>query len=347
LAATNTKHHRISESWATATSNAIARGVHIAKFTPVGYDRRPDKRLVPDAHAPAIREAFQMRIAHKTRTEIARRLDQTAPRPHEGRWTPAKVDRVIKNRVYTGEAYRGDAVNPNAHEAIVSAAEWQLANHVPTRASPRSKKVNLLGGIVRCASCRYVLAPQIYGSGRPKPTLVYRCRGLHGAGACPAPASILRPAVERYVEAAWRTQMASQALTVKRDSQALEDATTAFRRAEEELAAFAADITARRLLGGGYHAALEVRTNAVHQAQIVLAQATALTPSAEVIEGYDQLPVAERKRILSSSIDAVVVRPGHTREPVAERITILWRGEGPEDLPRPGRENGPVRPYLP
>src|ERR1700691_6035880 len=52
---------RISESWKTATSNAVARGVHIAKFTPVGYGRSADKRLVPNGKAPALHEAFLLR----------------------------------------------------------------------------------------------------------------------------------------------------------------------------------------------------------------------------------------------------------------------------------------------
>jgi site-specific DNA recombinase len=338
---------RISENWGTATNNAIARGIHIAKFTPVGYGRGPDKRLVPNAEAPAIREAFLMRAGHKHLTEIARRLDETAPRPNNGRWTTSVVQRMIRNRVYLGEAYRGKAVNPDAHEALVSATEWQLANLAPVRSSRRSEKPNLLGGIVRCAACRYLLAPQVYGSGRSKPTLVYRCRSLHGAGACPEPATVARAALERYVEDAWREQMAGQAFTVKRDSQTLQDATAALSLAEEELAAFAADMTARRLLGEGYHAALEARTNAVDRARVELQQAAALTPSAAAIESYDELPLQDRKRILGSSIDAVIVKRSHyARDPIDERVTILWRGEGPEDLPRPGRENGPIRPYV-
>ena len=131
---------RISENWGTATGNAIARGVHIAKFTPAGYDRGPDKRLVPSTDAPAIREAFLMRAAHNTRTEIARTLDESAPRPGGGRWTASGVERIIKNRVYMGEAYRGSAVNPNAHEAIVSFAEWQKAKSgASTHLSPRQE----------------------------------------------------------------------------------------------------------------------------------------------------------------------------------------------------------------
>jgi DNA invertase Pin-like site-specific DNA recombinase len=338
---------RISENWGTATNNAIARGIHIAKFTPIGYDKGPDKRLVPNAEATAIREAFLMRGAHQTRTEIARRLDEIAPRPKGGRWTTSNVERIIKNRVYVGEAYRGEAVNPDAHDAIVSLAEWQAANLAPVRAAHRGKKPNLLGGIARCAGCRYVLAPQVYGWGRQTPTLAYRCRAVHSAGACPEPANIPRDALDRYVQTVWREQIAHQALSIKQDSQVLHAAITALQAAEEELTAFASDLTARRVLGGGYHAALEARAAAVDQARAELQSASALAPNTDAIEGYDGLSIEDRKRILSSSIDAVIVKRGHARAPIEERITILWRGEGPDDLPRRGRDNGPVRPYLP
>ncbi len=338
---------RISESWETATSNAIARGIHIAKFTPIGYDKGSDKRLIHGAEAPAIREAFLMRGAHKTRTEIARRLDELAPRPNAGRWTPPMVDRIIKNRVYLGEAYRGENVNADAHPAIVSAAEWQAANLAPVRAAPRGKKPNLLGGIARCASCRYVLAPQLAGTRGGGTIPTYQCRRVHTAGACPHPAAIARHKLELYVQNLWREQMAQQALAVKQDTDALQQAAAALKVAEDELTAFANDLTARRVLGSGYHAALEARAGAVNHAQAELQRASATAPNAETIEGYEDLPITERKRILGSSIDAVIVKRGHARIPVAERVTILWRGEGPDDLPRRGRDNGPIRPYVP
>ncbi|HEX5310105.1 MAG TPA: recombinase family protein [Solirubrobacteraceae bacterium] len=337
---------RIAENWGTATHNAIARGVHITKFTPFGYDRAPDKRLVPNADAPAVREIFLMRGAHKTRTDIARRLDEIAQRPNGGRWITSSVERILKNRVYLGEAYRGETVNPDAHEAIVTFAEWQAANLAPVRSSHRGKRPNLLGGIVRCAACRYVLAPQVYGGGRPNPTRVYRCREVHSAGSCPAPASISREAVERYVETVWREQMAEQALSIKQDSQALKAATAELEAAEDELRAFASDLTARRLLASGYHAALEARATAVNRAQAQLQQVSGPALDTDAIARYDELPIEDRKRIIGSSIDAVIVRRDDGQSSITDRVTILWRGEGPDDLPRRGRDNGPVRAYA-
>jgi hypothetical protein len=176
--------------------------------------------------------------------------------------------------------------------------------------------------------------------------LGYRCRTTHTAGVCQEPASIHAGKLETYVEAVWREQMAQEALSVQQDTDALQAAADALSAGEDELAAFAADVTARRLLGDGYHRALEQRAAAVNAAQADLQKAIAAGPDTAVIEGYDELPVSDRKRILGSSIDAVIVERGNARVPVEQRVTILWRGEGPDDLPRRGRDNGPIRPYA-
>jgi site-specific DNA recombinase len=339
---------RISEAWKAATTNAIDRGVHIARFTPFGYIKSEDKRLLPGPAAAAVHEAFVMRAAHASRTEIAHRLDETAPRPNGGRWTPPMVDRIITNRVYLGYAYRGESVNRDAHPAIVSVAEWQAANSAPVRAAARSKKPNLLGGIARCAACRYVLAPgRSRWGGTGEDVLGYKCRGVHTAGTCPEPASINARKLERYVEAAWRSGMAAEGFVVQPDSSALQSAAKALSEAEEELASFATDLTARRVLGDGYHDALAARAAAVDAARTQVQRATPVAASPPELAQYDELAVLERKRILGSSIDAVIVKRAHARVPIGERVTILWRGEGPDDLPRRGRDNGTIRPYSP
>jgi len=149
------------------------------------------------------------------------------------------------------------------------------------------------------------------------------------------------------VEGIWREQMADQALSVKQDSQALQTATAQLEAAEDELRVFASDLTARRLLGSDYHAALQTRVSAVNRAQTELQQVSGPALDAGAIARYDELPIEDRKRILGSSVDAVFVTPGDARMPVEERVTILWRGEGPDDLPRRGRDNGPIRAYVP
>jgi hypothetical protein len=259
------------------------------------------------------------------------------------------VDRIIRNRVYMGHAYRGERTNPKAHPAIVTEAEWHAANAAPVRAAPRGSKPNLLGGIARCAACRYVLGPAKARFGGAGGVTVpgYRCRGIHTAGECTQPASIHAHKLEQYVESVWRAQIAQEGFLVQHDSAELDRASRALSMAEGELAAFAADLTARRMLGSGYHDALAARAAAVEASRTDVKRAMGGTATAENIERYDELPVNDRKRILGSSIDAVIVRRAHARVPVEDRVTILWRGEGPKDLPRRGRDNGPIRPYTP
>lgn len=338
---------RIGEAWRTASDRAIDRGIHIAKFVPVGYAKAADKRLVPGEEAAAIREAFLMRGAHMTRSEIARRLDRIAPRPNGGRWTPPMVDRIIRNRVYMGHAYRGGRVNGDAHPAIVTAAEWRAANEAPVRAAARGKRPNLLGGLARCAACRYVLAPSRSGRDAEGPRLTYRCRRVHTAGVCPAPATVSGKALEAYVEGQWLSQMQHHVVLASAESSAGQEAAEAVALAEKELALFASDLTARRLLGGRYHDALSARVAAVDAAkkQLDLVDPSGLTTGP--VDHYVDLPVVERRRIIGASIDAVIVERAPFGVPLSERVLILWSGEGPDDLPRRGRENGPIRAYIP
>jgi DNA invertase Pin-like site-specific DNA recombinase len=337
---------RIKESWEAAGANAIARGIHIAKFPLAGYDKGSDKRLVPNALAPAVREAFLMRGAHRSHTAIARKLNEIAPRPNGGLWTPQRVQRMLTNRAYTGAAYRGDQFNPNAHQPIVTVAEWQAAQLAPVRSEARGKLPNLLGGLVRCAACRYLLAPKVAGSKMGGDWPTYRCSTLHTAGRCPEPASVNRRKLDDFVEAAWRRQLDRARASLQRDSTTLQAATDALSLAQEELAAFAADLTARRTLGEGYHAALEVRSKAVNDAQATVQNALGAATNIRAEENYYELSVEDRKLVLASSIDAVIVKRGHARVPIEDRVTILWCGEGPDDLPRRGRDNGPIRPYV-
>jgi len=44
-------------------------------------------------------------------------------------------------------------------------------------------------------------------------------------------------------------------------------------------------------------------------------------------------------------VDAPIIRRGSSRVPVDERVTILRRAEGRDDLSRRGRANCPVRPF--
>jgi hypothetical protein len=64
-----------------------------------------------------------------------------------------------------------------------------------------------------------------------------------------------------------------------------------------------------------------------------------LTPGA-LVDAWPSLSVSERRHLLTAALDAVIVKSvrGSGRAvPVQDRVRILWRGQGPDDLPGRGR----------
>lgn len=127
--------------------------------------------------------------------------------------------------------------------------------------------------------------------------------------------------------------------------------------AEGELGAFTGDLAlARRLRGAdAYEAALDARLTAVETARERVEQLTraklgdGLGDLAEwdfdVAAWWEEASIDERKTALASAIDVVFLRgPGRGR--VEPRVLILWRGQGPDDLPRRGRNNGALQPFI-
>ncbi|HEX2015334.1 MAG TPA: recombinase family protein [Solirubrobacteraceae bacterium] len=345
------ERERISENWANATASAISRGVHIANRAPFGFDR-VDRRLVPNADADAVREVFRRRSQGAGLAELARLLDQLAPRPQGGVWTRPMVRRMIGMRVYRGEAHWGGLSNLEAHEAIVTLQQWQRAQAARAATPKQGKEPNLLGGIIRCAGCRYLMSPSNVGNGGSGAKITtYRCRARHAAGICPEPATITRARADRYVEEAFLAGIAGDRVTsVAAERADVAAATEALAELESELAVFAADARARSALGDRrYHDALTTRVAGVQSAQREVDRLLAEAPSAGqpgLIEQWSDFSTDERRRVLTNALDAVVIRRGPATVALGDRIKILWRGDGPDDLPRRGRDNGPVRPLA-
>jgi len=72
-----------------------------------------------------------------------------------------------------------------------------------------------------------------------------------------------------------------------------------------------------------------------------------MVPPAAGAGRYDDLPVGYGRCIFSTSIGVVIAKRDHASFPVEDWLTILCYSEGPDDLPRRGRDNGPVRAYVP
>ena len=122
-----------TENWSTAVSEAVGRGVHISARTPFGYRRDEGSRLLAEEPAAsAVRELFRRRATGASWAELARFLDEQGTRPPTGNphWSKQGVTGVVANPVYLGQARSGKVVNDDAHEPLVTRAEFDAAQGV-------------------------------------------------------------------------------------------------------------------------------------------------------------------------------------------------------------------------
>lgn len=339
---------RVRESWSTARLFAARRGVSMAKPL-TGYDRGEDGRLVPNDHAPAIREAFRRRATGSNWTELARFLDAEGVRPsgraEGGHWTAASVRFLLGNRGYLGEVREGDYVNTEAHVPLVSLAEFEAAQ--AGRGSPvaRSAEPALLAGILRCAGCRHALKPKKDSSTGQK---VYRCNRTHAGGTCPTPATIYASVIEPYIENVLLTEVASRSYRPRTETKAI---ASAEREAEQASAELQAWVTDESILGLGremYLEGLQARQQRLEAAEarrreLFSESATALPSRTELRHLWPTLTREERRKLIASAFDAIVVIP-NGRRPIEERVVVIGRGDGPVDLPGRGRRV-PFKPF--
>jgi DNA invertase Pin-like site-specific DNA recombinase len=335
--------------WDRTRAVKVGQGIHIASRTPTGYQRREDKRLEPDpVAAPVIRELFVRRARGEGWTALARYLDERGIRgPYRNNgWTPSAAAKIIRNRVYLGEARSGEHSNGSAHAPLVSPAEWEAAQGDRHVSSPRKGEGLLLSGLVRCAGCRYLLKPDSMRGRNGERIGMYRCRGRHAAGRCPAPASVLARVLDPYVEEHFLAAIGPDGPLAEavEASVAVEKALQEVEDADRELDAFLSDVELRTLIGEDrYHRQAETRTQALADAETKLADARQrgalsgdLQTPGDLLEAWPALSVAEKRVLATASIDAVFVRRTGANVPVEDRALVLWRGEAPDGLPRRG-----------
>src|SRR4029453_8233270 len=103
---------RIKESWSTAVSEAVKRGVHISARVPAGYRKGTSGPLIrDDPAASAIAELFRRRAVGASWTELARFLEEQGVFPATGNphWSANGIASLIKNPVYLARARSGKA----------------------------------------------------------------------------------------------------------------------------------------------------------------------------------------------------------------------------------------------
>jgi site-specific DNA recombinase len=341
---------RTRENWRTAREHAIGRGVHISHVPIFGYRRREDGGLEPDpATAKTVRELFRRRAAGEEWRSLARWLDDACPRAN-GVWIAPSIRSLVRSRTYLGEARSGDLTNPNAHPALVPRAVWEAAqeNRPPSNRRGEGKPA-LLAGLVRCASCQYVMPRS---AARPLGAARYQCHGKSATGKCPEPSKISERLTDAYVERIFleeleRTPVAAEGVA---STTSLDACIARLEQAEAELAAYR-DATILTAIGkSAYVAGLQKRAADVEAARVEVAREQAGRERTvgkigrrALIDAWPSLTASERREHLAAAIDAVFVRRGDPRSrgknvDVTPRIHIAWRGEAPlASLPGRGR----------
>lgn len=306
----------IKAGWRTAKTRAVERGAHIGP-TPFGYDRRPDGTLEPNERGEIVTAAF-MAAAHSDLQAAVGLLDRRAP---ERTWTTFTVRRLLANRVYLGEvSYGQELVSTDAHDPLTSPAIFAAAQHEPT-GRRRPKGDFPLSGIAACGTCG---AHMVGARGGAHGQRMYRCSS-HST--CGGAAVITADLLEAHVVGVLKAAFDHPGFQVGSESVELAGAEEALLETERELDEFAADATARGILGRRYHAALQARVTAVDRAREALRDALARSEQTRLVvptELWESLEPAELAEVLRGGLERVIVRKGRGR--IGERVTVVPKG---------------------
>jgi DNA invertase Pin-like site-specific DNA recombinase len=338
-----------AEGFEASKDRAVERGVHISAFAPYGYVRPEEKgsRLEPDpVRRRAVLAAFKLRASGGSLADVVDMLNTRAPGGPRGVgvWTSATVARMLRNPVYTGQARQGKHAREDAHPAIVPADLFREVQNLRPQADRRAKPTSLLAGLCRCAGCSFAIART-----RSRGVEVLRCRRHYALGDCTEPVEAAAHLVEPVVVARFFEALAPGGILARpADEEAELDALrAALEAAERELSEYISAVSVSELGAALYRQGLEPRQKAVEQARDALEAAATTAPGlpdlVDIQDEWENLTIAERRELLSAGLDAVFVARDDGR-PVADRVTLVWKGHRPDlvaALPRRGRVTEP------
>lgn len=274
---------RIRDKFAASRKKGMWMGGH----PPLGYDVKKRKLVVNKDEAALIRKIFERFVVLGSATALVKELREEGARTKS--WTTrdgrrregkpvdkGKIYKILRNRVYLGEAVHKGDCHPGEHKAIVSQAQWDRAHKV-LKESPRKRANNTrartpapLKGLLRCTSCGTSMSPS-HTRRRGRLYRYYVCQhGIkNGADACPV-RSIAAAEIEGAVFAHVRRLLQSPEIAARM-------------------------VTACHEQSDGDNAALRERE--VHDAL------------GRLDEVWDELFPAEQSRILQLLVDGVDVAP--------------------------------------
>lgn len=340
------ERERITESWDSTVAAIVAQGKFPAS-TPFGY-AKVAKRLVPnDTEAPYLRGIFKRRANGDTWQSIADWLNANGARPRRAeQWTRSTVRDICRHELYLGVVAKQGYRNETAHEPLVTRAQWERAQNVHNLKPTATRGDGYpLAGLLRCAGCSFTMAGSTYKRRGAGAIRQYVCKRRHGTGTCTAAASITASVIEPFAEQLFLEHIGVLQLSPSVDAPQLRAAETELEDAIAEEVAWAEQFSAG-FSPEAYAAGTRKRVERVTAARIAVdaarraAVGVDLPTEAELRSMWPDLSVSAKRVLMAAGVDFFAVRRG--RGPVAERVRLVGRGEGPLGLPRKGF-SAPVR----
>lgn len=335
---------RVRDVWDAAQARAVARGIHAPPQTPAGYRRRPGGRLEPDPQlAPLIVEAFRRRSEGATYEAIAAWLSEEAAESRPGGFRRAGVAKMLKSRVYLGEAHYGRHRNPAAHPAIVSLPLWLTAQSTAPTHFWHPAAETLLSGLVRCAGCSHLLASSSTRCGpseeRTARLVSYGCRRDRKTELCSRPARASAWELEALVVERFFVLLGTR----RRRNSGKSD----LEQAEAKLAVVDAKLACLLPEGAGHEssgcdeemlrALCAEKKEATANMQLALRRSDfAALPTATVLQRrWSKMTAKEQRRMLGAAFDAIFVERGEGE--LSSRVHFVAAGALQHGFPRQGR----------
>jgi DNA invertase Pin-like site-specific DNA recombinase len=118
------------------------RVIWMGGYVPLGYDVQDRKLVVNEAEAASVRRIFGRFVELGSATVLARELRREGFRNKQGTLIDkGYIYRLLKNRVYRGEAVHKGTAYPGEHDAIIDDNLWDRA-HAILQESPRKRANN-------------------------------------------------------------------------------------------------------------------------------------------------------------------------------------------------------------
>jgi site-specific DNA recombinase len=297
--------------WRAAQERAIARGVPPGRVA-YGYIRTEDGTLAPDPEtADRVRAAFRARAQGASLYECA----EIAGVSYSGART------MLASPTYKGHIVRGDMVNTDAHQPLVSERLWQLAQSSggPAVRDGSLASQGILAGLITCAACGYKCSVTGKGTGQAH-RASYSCRGRRKDGICTARASAAVRKVDAYVWPLLQERVG--AVDLEAALEELFDAQMALTEADRELHAFLEGASIAVLGPELYATEVTRRREALREATLAHQRALDSQDALTAGEGIEARRELARRLLASVSLRKAT----HGRyDPIEERVVLRWK----------------------